>query len=35
MEKPEVYHWKKSYTIVLIANAFYVLAFYLVMNYFA
>lgn len=35
MEEPENYHWKKSYTLVLIANAIYILAFYLVMNYFA
>lgn len=35
MEKPENYHWKKSYSLVLIANVIYVLAFYLIMNYFA
>jgi len=35
MEKPEKYHWKKSYTLVLIANAIYILAFYLIMNFFA
>ncbi len=35
MEEPEKYHWKKSYTLVLVANAIYILAFYLIMNYFA
>ena len=35
MEKPESYHWKKSYTVVLVLNAIYILAFYLIMNYFA
>jgi len=35
MENPEKYHWKKSYTLVLVANAIYILGFYLIMNYFA
>ena len=35
MEKPEKYHWKKSYTVVLVANAIYIMAFYLIMTYFA
>lgn len=35
MENSENYHWKKSYTVVLIANAIYILAFYLIMIYFA
>lgn len=35
MEKPEKYHWKKSYTVVLVANAIYIMAFYLIMIYFA
>lgn len=35
MEKPEKYYWKKSYTIVLVANALYIMAFYLIMTYFA
>ena len=34
-EKPESYQWKKSYTLVLIANAIYILAFYLIMIQFA
>ena len=35
MEKPDTYQWKRSYTVVLVANALYILAFYLIMNYFA
>lgn len=35
MDKPEKYHWKKSYTLVLVANALYILLFYLIMNYFS
>ncbi|SDR74391.1 hypothetical protein SAMN04488553_0524 [Gramella sp. MAR_2010_147] len=35
MDTPEKYHWKKSYSLVLIANALYILAFYLIMNFFA
>ncbi len=35
MEKPEKYHWKKSYTIVLIANALYILLFYFIMKSFS
>lgn len=35
MEKPETYQWKKSYTIVLIANLFYIIIFYFIMNLFA
>lgn len=34
MEKPEKYTWKKSYTVVLVANAIYILLFYFIMNYF-
>lgn len=35
MEKPETYQWKKSYTIVLIANLLYIVIFYFIMNLFA
>lgn len=35
MEKPESYQWKKSYTLVLLANVLYIFIFYLIMNYFA
>lgn len=35
MEKPEKYNWKKSYTVVLVANAIYIITFYLIMIYFA
>lgn len=31
---PEKYVWKRSYTMVLIANALYILFFYLLMNIF-
>jgi len=31
---PEKYVWKRSYTLVLIANALYILFFYLLMNIF-
>lgn len=31
---PEKYTWKKSYTLVLIANALYILLFYLIMTSF-
>lgn len=31
---PEKYVWKRSYTMVLIANAFYILFFYILMNIF-
>jgi len=34
MEKPEKYIWKKSYTIVLLANLLYILLFYFIMNSF-
>ena len=34
MGKPETYQWKKSYTIVLIANVLYIVIFYLIMNLF-
>ncbi len=30
---PEKYIWKKSYTIVLVANAVYIVLFYLLMIY--
>lgn len=33
-EKPEKYRWKKSYTLVLLANAAYILFFYFLMNTF-
>ena len=35
MEQPENYHWKKSYTLVLLANAIYILLFFLIMNHFS
>ncbi len=28
------YTWKKEYTIVLVANAIYIIAFYFITNYF-
>ena len=31
---PEKYVWKRSYTMVLLANALYILFFYLLMNIF-
>lgn len=34
MKKPEKYLWKRSYTMVLVANVFYVLLFYLIMKLF-
>lgn len=34
MEKHEKYIWKKSYTIVLLANLLYILLFYFIMNSF-
>jgi hypothetical protein len=30
---PDKYTWKKSYTIVLVANAVYIVLFYLLMLY--
>lgn len=35
MNKPEKYIWKKSYTLVLIANAIYIILFYFVMKTFS
>ena len=32
--KPEKYIWKRSYSLVLIANAAYILLFYVLMNLF-
>ena len=32
--KPEKYVWKKSYSLVLLANAAYILLFYFLMNTF-
>jgi hypothetical protein len=32
--KEEKYTWKKEYSLVLIANVIYVIAFYLITNYF-
>ena len=34
-EKPDKYEWKMRYTAVLIANAIYIIAFYLIMKSFA
>ncbi len=31
-EKPEKYIWKKSYTVVLVANLIYIILFFLIMN---
>jgi hypothetical protein len=28
------YSWKKEYTLVLVANVIYIIAFYLITNYF-
>lgn len=35
MEKPEKYIWKRSYTVVLVANALYVIFFYFIMKTFS
>lgn len=35
MNKPEKHIWKKSYTLVLIANAIYIILFYFVMKTFS
>lgn len=35
MDKPKKYVWKKSYTTVLVANALYVILFYIFMNIFS
>ncbi len=35
MNKPEKYIWKKSYTLVLIVNAIYIILFYFVMKTFS
>ncbi len=32
MAKQRTYFWKKSYTLVLIANAVYILLFYVIMK---
>jgi len=32
--KEQKYIWKKEYSFVLIANAIYIIAFYLITNYF-
>ena len=34
MKLPKKYHWKKSYTLVLLMNAIYMLFFYLLMTLF-
>lgn len=35
MKLPEKYHWKKAYTTVLLANAVYIVLFYLLMSLFS
>lgn len=35
MKEPEKYIWKRSYTVVLVANLIYVLFFYLIMKTFS
>lgn len=35
MNLPKKYHWKKAYTTVLVANAIYIVLFYLLMSYFS
>lgn len=35
MEPPENYHWKRSYTLVLLFNAFYIAIFYFLMTIFS
>lgn len=35
MEPPKKYQWKKSYTAVLIANAIYIVLFYVLMTIFS
>jgi len=32
--KPEKYKWEKMYTILLVANALYIIAFYFIMQAF-
>ncbi len=35
MIKKQEFVWKKSYTLVLVANALYIIGFYLLMSYFS
>lgn len=35
MNRPEKYIWKKSYTLVLIINAIYIILFYFIMKTFS
>lgn len=35
MEAPKKYHWKKAYTLVLMANAAYIFLFYILMIIFS
>ncbi|SOC81192.1 hypothetical protein SAMN06296241_2765 [Salinimicrobium sediminis] len=35
MEPPKKYQWKRSYTAVLIANAVYIVLFYVLMTIFS
>lgn len=34
-EKPGKYHWEETYTWVLVANAVYIVLFYILMQFFA
>ena len=35
MEPQKIKTWKKNYTLVLVANAVYILIFYIIMTYFS
>lgn len=35
MEDKKIRNWKKNYTLVLVANAVYILIFYFLMQYFS
>lgn len=35
MKLPKKYHWKKTYTAVLVVNAVYIVFFYLLMTIFS
>lgn len=33
-DKPQKYRWKKSYTLMIVLNAFYLVVFYILMRLF-
>lgn len=35
MKLPQKYHWKKAYTLVLLANVVYIFLFYVLMTLFS